>query len=199
MDSRRRSASSWAAPQAPGLLSVRGLGPRQWTRAGSARTCSFPRPQPMRRSSVPPSDEARGSAGEARRSPGAASAAGHPVAVRAEAQPIEAVHLVNVLDLAPQLSCAETGRTAWGRRPTSLSMGMHAGLRARNDRLRRRGTGLSQAKRVTCCWRGDGRRGSPYEVLLVGVLGPAGGHMHSGQLSASEKWGRVEAGRMASQ
>lgn len=52
------------------------------------------------------------SAAEACRDPGAVSAASQSAAARIDALPVEAVHVVDVLALAPQLGCAEIGRSA---------------------------------------------------------------------------------------
>lgn len=52
------------------------------------------------------------SAAEARRDPGAVSAASQSAAAHVDALPVEVVHVVDVLALAPQLGCAETGRSA---------------------------------------------------------------------------------------
>lgn len=87
------------------------------------------------------------SAAEARRGRGASSATGHPDVVRAGPLPIDAVHVWDVLAVAPQLWCPETGRPARGRRPASLGMAVHAVPRARSNRLRCLGAGLCRIKR----------------------------------------------------
>jgi hypothetical protein len=147
--SRRREPPPWAAPWAAAVPRVWGVGLGQRTRAGSARTCTFPHLGQPPRSSAATSRNAHRPAVVARRGPGATSAAGHHDVVQAKARPLEAAAVVGVLALAPQLSCAEAGRPAPGRRPASLSMAVHAVKSARSRHLRYRGRRPSQVKRGT--------------------------------------------------
>jgi hypothetical protein len=93
-------------------------------------------------------------AAKPRRNPVAASAAEHLAQERVSALPLAAAGVFGVLDLVPQLRCADTGRTARERRPASLSMAVDAVSGTRSDHLRCRGRGRSRSKRGACCWRG---------------------------------------------
>eukprot|EP00962_Isochrysis_galbana_P052263 scaffold23651_cov114-Isochrysis_galbana.AAC.3 len=81
--------------------------------AGSARTPAHSSAPPVAaENSATTCKQAGHSAAEARRDPGAVSAASQSAAAHVDALPVEVVHVVDVLALAPQLGCAETGRSA---------------------------------------------------------------------------------------
>lgn len=69
--------------------------------------------------------------------------------------------VVDVLEVASQLTCVETGRPACGqRRPASLNTAEYAVQHARSDHLQCLGRELSRAKRREGCWRG-GKQSRP--------------------------------------
>lgn len=156
---RQPDAPLWAAPGAPPVPQVWRAGLGRRSRAGSARTCSFPHLGAPPRRVAAACRQALQSAAEVRRGRGAASAAGHHGAARVEALPMQAAFVVDALAVGLQLWCAETGRPARGRRPASLSMAIHAAARARSDRLRCWGRRLRSVDRGAGCMCGGRRRG----------------------------------------
>jgi hypothetical protein len=173
----------WAAlGEVPGfdgaLSAVHGPEP---VKAGRQRAhlLLLPRLRAPPRSSAATTKQARHSAAEARRDPSAASAARYPDAERANALPAEVVHVLDVLALAPQLRCAETGRPARGtlndqsqqcrarvstseaRPPAASQEGHESGL-----------AGCRLLARGQATW-------APYAIMLLDVRAPTGGPSHS--------------------
>jgi hypothetical protein len=139
---------------------VQKTGLSQWKRAGSARTCSFHRASERR------SEAARRHPNKPATQPPRRAAILAPRAP--PGTPMQSVLMrclfrrcMSLLYSPSRPSCGVlrlVGRRE-GRRPSSLSMAVHAGLRARSDRLRRRKKGVSQAKRGAGCWPGGKRPG----------------------------------------